>query len=82
MIYTYTFTYSIIYDKYIYIYIYIYIYVYIYIYTYNPAILKYISRHRIDQLHSTHHPDYTMLYNLTSSATEVTTFHSSNTNLV
>ena len=50
--------------------------------THNPAILKYISRHRIDQLHSTHHPDYTMLYNLTSSGREVPMFHSSNTNLV
>ena len=63
--------------------------IYTYTFTYsiiydkcNPAILKYISRQRIDQLHSTHHPDYTMLYNLTSSATEVPTFHSSNTNLV
>ena len=73
--------------KNIYIYIniltlYIYIHIYIYTYIYNPAILKYISRHCIDQLHSTHHPDYTMLYNLTSSATEVPTSHSSNTNLV
>ena len=57
-------------------------YVCIYIYKYNPAILKYISRHRIDQLHSTHCPNYTMLYNLTSSATEVPMFHSSTTNLV
>ena len=84
MIYTYTFTYSV-----------IYIYIYrINLWTaavslfesssaqLNPAILKYISRHCIDQLHSTHHPDYTMLYNLTSSRTEVPTFHSSNTNLV
>ena len=43
-------------------------------YKYNPAILKYISPHRIDQLHFTHRPDYTMLYNLTSSATEAPTF--------
>ena len=58
------------------------IYIYIYIYIYNPAILKYISRHRIEQLHSTQRPDYTMLCNLTPSAIEGPTFHSSTTNLV
>ena len=40
--------------------------------------MKNISRHPIDQLHS----DNMMLHNLTSSATEVPTFHSSTTKLV
>ena len=45
-------------------------------------VLNTISQHPIDQLHSIHRPDNMMLHNLTSSATEVPTFHSSTTKLV